>query len=281
MNRGITYLMGGICILCNLTARAETYPEPEKKSIVAVDMAAEKEALLGKVVKVQFNRISSIQKVKDGVYAGDLRSQSKPELRSNIYGEFNHYSDKPGVWVQFPTDGLGVLSKFVPNVGGGINDITPYTNVDSGSVYVLVGDKVSLALGDRYKGDGEYAWSKKTKIPELSDAKKVSVTDLLLYPEQLNGRVIELDFYYADGLKKGTTNCAVTVSSSDDGHQPISIDFPADGLGFFEEAVNQDKKILKARTVFAAVEVSSSGKISVKALGTRRQGKGAEAEYKW
>jgi len=274
--QNMKFLVAGVFGLFCFAASAETYPEPEKRSVVAVDAGQEKADLIGKVVKVEFNRISLIHKVKDGVYGGDLRSRSKPEES----GDWEIFSDDPGVVVQFSAEGLGVLSKFIPEVGGGRNDVTPLGNSDDGKVYVLIGDRVSTALGDRYGGGGEYVWSKKNKMPDLSDAKKVSVTDLLLYPEQLSGKTFELEFYYAEDLKKGSP-CTVLVSSALFGHRGVSVDFPPDGMEFFQEAVDQDDAILRARTVFATVDVSSSGKISVKALGRRQQGKGEDAVYKW
>ncbi|MCU0858285.1 MAG: hypothetical protein MUC65_07775 [Pontiellaceae bacterium] len=273
----IKWLIGGVCGFFCLTALAETYPEPEKDKYAAPDLLKEKGLLTGKVIEVKFNRIAQIRRVKDGLYAGNLRSREMPEKSRDL----KFFPDNPGLDVNFPAEGLGLFSKFIPILGAGINN-TALGNDDSGAVYVLIGDQTSVALGDRYNGNGEYAWSKKAKIPDLTEANKISVTDVLLYPEQLTGQIIELQFYYVRELSKGVSTCTVSVRDGyGDSYSRLLIDFPPEGVEFFEEAEKQDAGVLVARKVFAAVELASPGSVSVKALGKRRQLKGDDAVYKW
>jgi hypothetical protein len=191
--------------------------------------------------------------------------------------KFNVCCDDSGIPVQFSTNSLGVLSKF----------ITKYFIFagDNGSVYVLIGNSESIALGDRYTSDGEYVWSGKAKIPDMADARSVSVVDLWLYSDQLNGKTMELEFYNVFNLRKGSPDSMVTVLDSwDESGCRVDVEFSQEGIGFFEEFDSETldrSKTERACKVYVTVGVSSSGDVSVRAVGRRRKGKGDDATYTW
>ncbi len=262
-----------------LTATAEKLPLPADGEYIANDMESQQLALAGKIVKIKFNRISYAEKAKGELYAGNLRSCVKPQGDS--------YGDVPGVQVRFPKEGVGFFSKFIPKPGIGTEEwIASMIASDRGEVYVQISTNAKagfLALGDRCEKDGDeakYGWSADTEVPDLAGQKKVSVSDLALFPEQLNGKVVQLEFYQVKRIKQKTAEEFSAFVSCGSGHAMIPITFPAAASVFFKEIADRQTDP-KACSVYAQVTVSPKGLVSLEAKGRRAIGEGVDAAYKW
>ena len=233
--------------------------------------------LAGKIVKVKFNRIEYVRKSGDGVYTGILLSFVKPKGST--------YYSGPGVVVKFPQEGLGFFKNIMTPVG--VDDfISEMTKPDREEVYIQVGSDArsgSVAVGDQYKKDGderEYRWSEKTEIPDLANQQKVSVRDAVLFPEQLNGKTVILEFYTVTQIKPKSDAEYNAYISSGRGDASVQITFPAAGLAFFKEIDAQESRA-KVYSVYAKVNVSLKGIVTFEAKGRRVSGSGDEIEYRW
>jgi hypothetical protein len=257
-----------------LTATAEKLPPPVTGKYLAGEMMGQKIDLAGKIVKVKFNRISYAEKTKGDLYEGNLRSRPKER------------EDKFGIQVQFPKEGLGYFLKFFPKPGTWLRDASTLILSDEGEVYVQISTNAnagSVALGDRYEKDGdagEYRWSVATEVPDLAGQRKVSVTDLALFPEQLDGKVVQLEFYEVGIIKQKTAEEYSTSVSCGRGHAGIPIIFPAAASEFFKEIATQ-QTAPKERCIYAQVTVSPKGVVFLEAKGRRAVGEGLDASYKW
>lgn len=262
-----------------LTATAEKLPPPVTGEYLAGDMESQQFALAGKIVKVKFNRISYVEKEKGELYEGNLRACVKAQGDSVYY-------DKPGIQVRFPKEGLGYFLRFFPKPGTGVNDVSALILSDDGEVYVQISTNAkagSVALGNRYEEDGdagEYRWSAATEVPDLAGQRKVSVSDLALFPEQLNGKVAQLEFYEVKRIKQKTAEEYSAFISCGNGHAMIPITFPAAASVFFKEIAGRQTDP-KACYVYAQVTVSPKGIVSLEAKGRRVVGEGLDASYKW
>ena len=233
--------------------------------------------LAGKIVKVKFNRIEYVRKSGDGVYTGILLSFVKPKGST--------YYSGPGVVVKFPQEGLGFFKNIMTPVG--VDDfISEMTKPDREEVYIQVGSDArsgSVAAGDQYKKDGderEYRWSEKTEIPDLASQQKVSVRDAVIFPEQLNGKTVVIEFYTVTQIKPKSDAEYNAYISSGRGDASVQITFPAAGLAFFKEIDAQESRA-KVYSVYAKVNVSLKGIVTFEAKGRRVSGSGDEIEYRW
>lgn len=273
----IRALFGVISGLFILTATAEKLPPPVDGEYLANDMESQQLSLAGKVIKVKFNRTEAVRKTTDGTFAATLRSFVKPKGST--------YHSGPGMRVRFPQEGLFFFKKSIPAPG---NDdfIFEMTKPDREEVYILVdGDsmKGSPAVGDQFKrnGDeGEYSWSKRTEVPDLASQRRVSVSDLVLFPEQLNGKTVMLEFHVVYQIKQKSTEKYVASISSGRGHPFIPITFPAEALAFFKEIEGRQSQS-NVCSIYAEVNVSPKGEVSFEAKGRRLIGEGLDAVYKW
>lgn len=253
-----------------LTATAEKLPPPSETEYEAG--GADGLPTAG-IVKVRFNRIYNVAKQKDGFYFGDIRPMVAPEGDT--------YSDRGGQKIRFPTEGLGFFIKFIPKPGTG-DLIAVITSSARGEVYVRAdGAKTPLAVGDKYdKDSGEYRWSAQTEIPEWGQKLKMSVSDIMLYPDQLNGKIIEAEFYIAAQVRNLSTGFSTTISCGS-GHAYVPVTFAAEGKPFFVEIASRGNLNTRVCKVFVRVKVDSSGRVSLEALGRRTSGSGDSAEYRW
>jgi hypothetical protein len=271
-----------LCVISGfliLTATAEKLPPPDDKEYTAKEIAAERIQLAGKIVKVKFNRAYYVLKRKNGLYAGNLRSSEKPRES----GDYSVTTDAEGEQVVFAPEGLGVFLKFIAEPG--CDDVSLVQRQDQGAVYIQVGGGTnrSVAVGDEYKKTGDeeaYQWSVKTEIPDLAAKSKVSVSDALLFPDQLNGKVVAIEFYDAGKIEQKSAQEYRTFISCGRGHAEAWINFPAAGLAFFKKIAGQEK-FNKACTVYARINVSPKGFISLEAKGLRVFGEGNNTEYRW
>ncbi|MCC7299815.1 MAG: hypothetical protein IT583_01910 [Verrucomicrobia bacterium] len=259
-----------------LTTTAEKLPPPAEEECLATELASKQALLAGKIIKVKFNRIEQVRKSIDGTYTGTLFSSVKPKGDTYFSGA--------GLHIRFPQEGLGFFLKRCPPPG--VDDvIAELTKPDREEVYIEVSrnsETGSLATGDLYQkaGDeGAYKWSRETEIPDLSSEKKISVNDVLLYPAQLNGKIIEVEFYSVDRIKQESAEESVAAISCGRGHSFALITFPTASLAFFKEIENRTTRS-RACSVYVKV-VSTRGVIRLKALGRRVSGSGDEAEYGW
>ena len=260
-------------------AVAPKLPPPEKGTCIAIEMDEKRSALAGKIVKIKFNRITSLQKIPKGqMYVGNLGSSEKSD-------DITYY-DHPGIDVILPKEGLGFLSKFIPKFGSQHDDVSYLIKPDLGEVYVQVGRNAkepSIAVGDRYEQDGDegtYKWSTDTEVPDLTTKDKVSVDDVLLFPEQLNGKTIAMEFYVVGKVPKKSVEESPAYVSCGMGHAYVQIAFPPEGKEFFKTIADQ-KNFPKANTVYAVVTVSRAGVVTLEAKGRRASGSGDEVTYKW
>jgi hypothetical protein len=265
-----------ICGFFILTAIAEELPPPEKEKQSASEMVDKRISLAGKIIKVQFNRISYLAKISNGQYAGDLRAQVKAEDRT--------FYDKPGLSVLFPPEGLGFFSKCISKFGTADNDISDLSRQNVWEVYVLVATNAkapSMALGDKCKADSDmnkYEWSVETEVPDLTTESKVSVNDVVLFPEQLNAKTVELVFYDVGQIKQKSGNDYTAFISCGMGHAAVQINFPAEGKPFFDKIASRKSVPLENR-VYASIDVNPKGVITLQAKGRRVSSSGDE--YKW
>ncbi len=268
-NKTITRWLMVISGLFILTATAEKLPPPSETEYEAG--GADGLPTAG-IVKVRFNRICNVAKQKDGFYSGDLRSMVVPAG--------NTYSDRGAQQIRFTVEGLGCFLKFIPKPG---NDdlISVMTAVNRGEVYVHAdGAKTPMAVGDKYdKESGEYRWSVPTEIPEWGQKLKMSVSEIVYFPDQLNGKIVEAEFYFAAPVKNSGTGCSTTISCGS-GHAYVPVTFAAEGKPFFVEIASRGLNTWVYK-VYARVKVDSSGRVSLEALGKRASGSGDSAEYRW
>ncbi len=256
-------------------------PAPEDGEYVANEIESSRAQFVGKVIKVKFNRIYYVQKQKTGagMYTGNLRSWVKLQGDS--------YTDRTGIQITFPKEGLGFFSKYIFKHGVGYDEWGGLmSSSDRAEVYVKIGkDRKAgdVALGDRYKkdgDDGEYEWSMETDIPDLASQREISVNDVALFPDQLNGKTVELVFYEAERVEqKSTEECSALISSGR-GHQYIPITFPSAGKAYFKGIADQDHGA-KAATVYATVKISPAGIVTLEAKGRRASGSDDDVTYKW
>lgn len=262
-----------------LTATAEKLPPPAEGEYTAREMAGEKVDLAGKIIKVKFNRIYAVRKLTNGLYTGNLRSSEKPREK----GDYEWTADTAGAQVYFAQEGLGVFLKSIPEPGG---DYVPVLqSPDREEVYVQVGGgtNFSMAVGDEYKktaDEGKYQWSVKTEIPDLAAKQKVSVSDVMLFPDQLTGKIVELEFYDVDKIEQKGAEKYSTFISGGKGHQFVRIQFPAAGLAFFKKIVEQ-KSDYKGHAVYALIDFNARGVVALAAKGVKVSGEGDNAEYRW
>lgn len=262
-----------------LTATAEKLPPPADGEYAAKEVADKKIQLAGKIIKVKFNRTYYVLKRKDGLYTGNLRSSEKPRES----GDYSVTTDSAGEQVVFAQEGLGFFLKSVPESGR--EDSSVVQRQDQEEVYVQVGGGTnrSVAVGNEYKkadDGGEYQWSVKTEIPDLATKPTVSVRDAALFPDQLDGKIVELEFYTAGKIEQKSAEEYITFISGGRGHLPARIKFPAAGLAFFKKIAGQ-KELNKAKTVYALINVSPKGMVSLEAKGVDVSGAGNDAEYRW
>ncbi|MFA7369397.1 MAG: thioredoxin-like domain-containing protein [Kiritimatiellales bacterium] len=261
------------------SAVAAKLPPPEKESCLAGGFESNQAGAAGKIIKIKFNRISYIQKLNKGLmYTGNLGSSEKSD--GHIY--YNH----PGIQVRFPQEGVGFFSKFIPQSGSAQDDVSYLIKPDLGEVYVQVSrnaETSSMAVGDRYNQDsdgGKYEWSVETEVPDLTAKDKVSVDDVLLFPNQLNGKTVVLEFYDAAKTPKKPAGESPAYISCGGGHARVEIAFPPEGKAFFKGIADQNH-FPKANTVYAVVNVSGTGVITLEAKGRRASGSGDDVTYKW
>ena len=273
--RTIRRWAGVICGFFILTATAEKLPLPAGGEYAAKEIAPERIQLAGKIIKVKFNRTYFVHKLKSGLYTAELRSSEKPRKS----GDYSVTMDSAGERVFFAQEGLGYFLKSVPESGR--DDSSVMQRQDQDEVYVQVGSGTnrSVAVGNEYKksGDeGEYQWSVKTEIPDLATKTKVTVSDAILFPDQLNGKIVRLEFYDAGKIEQKSAEGYSAFISCGRGHLPAPIKFPAAGLKFFKEIAGQ-KKLNKAYTIYAMINVSLRGMVSLEAKGTQF----VAEEYRW
>ncbi|NOU35931.1 MAG: hypothetical protein HOO88_04085 [Kiritimatiellaceae bacterium] len=191
------------------------------------------------------------------------------------------YSDRRGQQIRLPVEGLGFFSKFIPKPGTG-DLIAVMTAATRGEVYVLAdGAKAPLAVGDKYdKDSGEYRWSAQTEIPEWGQKLKMSVSEIMLYPDQLNGETVEAEFFVAAQVKSLGTGFGSAISCGS-GHAHVPVTFAAEGKPFFVEIASRGNLNTRICKAYVRVKVDPSGRVSLEALGKRVSGSGDEAEYRW
>lgn len=260
-------------------AAALKLPPPRKDVCRASDIESNQANLAGDIIKIKFNRITDIQKLKKGsLYFGNLSSCEK--------SDGNIYYDHPGIQVTFPQEGLGYFSKFIPMFGAAQDDVSYLIKPDLGEVYVRIGrntEAVSTAAGDRYSQDGDegkYEWSANTEVPDLNAKDKVTVDDVLLFPDQLNGKTVALEFYDVEKTPKKPVESSPVYISCGRGHAYIETAFPPEGKEFFK-GIAEQKNFPRANTVYAVVKVARDGTVSLEAKGRRASGSGDEITYKW
>jgi len=253
-----------------LTAAAEKLPPPSETEY---DAGGADGLPTAGIVKVRFNRIYGVAKQKDGFYYGNIRSMVIPE------GDI--YSDSPGQTIRFPAEGLGYFSKFIPKPGTA-DFIAIVTSSARGEVYVrAAGAKAPTAVGDEYdKNSGEYLWSVKTDIPEWDQKLKMSVTEIMLYPDQLNGKIVEAEFYVAAQIRNSGAGFGTTISCGS-GHAYVPVTFAAEGKPFFMEIAARGNSNTIAYKAFFRVKVDSAGRVSLEALGKRASGSSDSVTYRW
>lgn len=267
----------------NEPQKAATYklPPPEEEPCLAIEINEKRSALVGKIVKIKFNRINNLQKEgKKPQYTGNLRSSEK--------SSGNIYTSHPGIQVIFPQERLGYFTKFIPNFGHSQNDVSSLIKPDNGEVYVQIGRTAkedSTVVGDRYEhtdDGGEYKWSTYTDadVPDLTAKDTVTVDDVLLFPDQLNGKTVAVEFYCLVKSKNKPTGESPVYIASGGGHAYVQIDFPPEGKEFFKDITDQ-QDFAKLATVYAVVNVSRDGSVSLKAKGRRASGSGDDLSYKW
>ncbi len=169
------------------------------------------------------------------------------------------------------------------------------SEADRGEVYVQVSSNAnqdSVAVGDEYITDddeditdgdeGSYQWSVKTEIPDLAAKRTVSVSDVMLFPDQLNGKIVGLEFNAVEKIvQKSAEEYSASISCGR-GHPPARIEFPAAGLAFFKEIANhEEEKNSQSHTVYALITVSPKGIVSLEAKGARVSEEEGDAEYRW
>jgi hypothetical protein len=258
---------------------APKLPPPEKETFRAIEMESKQSALAGKIVKIRFNRIAYMQKFgTKSLYTGNLRSNEKSDSRT--------YTSHPGIQVIFPKEGLGLFSKFIPKSGTVKDDISILVEPDVGEVYVRIGlneKDPATAVGDRHEQDddgGQYTWSVDAEVPDLTSKNKVTANDVLLFPDQLNGKTVEVEFYNVLKSKsKSADQSSVYITCGID-HGTIQTSFPPEGTEFLN-GIEAEKNYPKAHTLHAVVSVSSAGIVTLKAKGRRASGSGDDVTYKW
>ncbi|MFA6174787.1 MAG: thioredoxin-like domain-containing protein [Kiritimatiellales bacterium] len=261
------------------SAVAAKLPPPEKESCLAAEFESNQADLAGKIVKIKFNRISYIQKLNKGrMYTGNLRASEK--------SDGNIYSSHPGIQVIFPQVGLGCFAKFIPKSGTAQDDVSILTAPDLGEIYVRIGlneKEPSIAVGDRYEKDndeGQYKWSADTEVPDFLSKDKVTANDVLLFPDQLSGKTVVVEFYNViKSRNKPAEQSPVYISGGYD-HATVQIAFPPEGKEFFKGIADQ-KNFPRANTVYAVVKVSGTGVITLEAKGRRVSESGGDLIYKW
>lgn len=278
--KGWIGLLSGLLVL---NALAETLPPPEKKEYASSEILDEQFALAGKIIKVRFNRIYYASRQADGLYAGNLRSRVTPAD--------GYYADPEGIPLRFPRDGFGSLSRFFPRPGVSYDEeASRIYATDSGTLYVQVSKDARprfMAVGDQYRRDGdagEYRWSVKTELPNLSDRHTVSVSDIWLFPEQLDGRIVELQFQRMGQITQIATNEYRVSVSGGRGCASVPLKVPPAGRAFFKEVELRQRDqegSYSDNRVYVSVTLTANGTTELEAQGRRISGSGENAEYRW
>jgi hypothetical protein len=261
---------------------AQTLPPPVEKEFPAGGIMVEQFELAGKIIKVTFNRIYNVSRQKNGMYEGNLRSSVTPA---------GNYSDFAGMQIRFSQEGLGYLFNFFPKPGTSDEESADRIFIpDSGVVYIQVGKDPRagfVAIGDQYQKEGDekgYRWSVKTEIPELAVKRAVSVSDVFLFPDQLVGKTVELQFYRAGQITQTAIDKYNISVWSGRGDTPVQIKFSEAGKAFFKEIaarhVEWDGSPDKHR-VFVTVELSPNGTVLLIAQGRRIIESDDGTEYRW
>ncbi|HNX52981.1 MAG TPA: hypothetical protein PKI68_04485 [Pontiellaceae bacterium] len=283
--RAMNCWMGLISGIFILNAMAETLSPPEKKEYSTGEILEEQFALAGKIIKVRFNRIYYVSKQPNGMYTGNLRSM--------VTLSGNYYSDPAGIQIRFPQEGFGYISKFLPKPGVSYEEEENRVyESDSGTLYVQVSNEARpgfVAIGDQYRREDdqeeeEYRWSVKTEPPDLSDRHTVSVSDVWLFPEYLNGRTVELQFRSIGQITQTAVN-EYRVSVSDGrGCLSVPLIVPPAGRAFFKEIELSQRELegsYQVSRVYVSVTINANGTTVLTAQGRRMSGSGDSAEYRW
>ncbi len=274
----IKYWMSiAVGIFC-FVATAEKLPPPADEEYPAGEIMSQQLQFAGKIIKVKFNRIEHVRKIGDEAYIGTLRSFVKPKG--------NEYNSGQGVLIRFAQGGLGLFSKSISRPGSS-DSFGEMQKPDREGVYVQIGKDakdISVAVGDQYKKDGEdgeYKWSVDTEIPDLADKRKVSVDEAALFTDQLRGKILEIEFYIVEQLKSNSVEEYTANISSGSGHTGVMITFPVSGLAFFKEIEGKGHSSSIIRSIYAKINVTPSGLVTLEAKGRRTSGAGDEIEYRW
>ncbi len=246
-------------------------------------MTAERFRFAGKIIEVKFNRLYSVKKIGEGLYAGNLRSSVDPDTSST-------YVDASGLQFQFSREGFYHFSEYIPEIG--IERVSPgpewlalMNKSDQGEVYLQIPTNASLpilALGDKYtKSDepngGEYKWKKERPGPVLENEQEMSSSDLFLFSDQLNGKIVEVEFYNTELFEQKTANMCTIYIDCGVGHDSIPVKFSPEGKEFFEDTIKKGGS--HKNCVYATVQVDERGFITLDAKGTRFSR--SKGEYRW
>ncbi len=279
----LAILLFGVCVSASPSLKAETLPAPDKDTYSATEVQAERFRFAGKIIKVEFNRLYNVKKTGEGLYAGNLRSSVNPDSSST-------YTDACGLQVQFSHKGYYLFSEFIPETG--IERVSPgpewlglMAKSDQGEVYLQIptNSKLpALALGDKYTKSnepdrGEYKWKKDRQGPVLEDDQEMSASDLFLFPNQVNGKTVEVEFYNTEALQQKTaTTCSIYIDCGV-GHDSVYVKFPPGGKEFFEKTIKKGGST--QNHIYATVHVNKRGIVTLDAKGTRFSK--SKGEYRW
>jgi len=262
-----------------VASKLEKLPPPTDMEFSAKEVLDKKVELAGKIIKVKFNRTYDVQKNGDVLFTGQLCSRVKP-INST-------YTDIGGVMVDFPQEGLGFFLQSLSPLGVETEKwIEAMAEEDRWGVYVLVGsgNYRSVAIGDDYTKDGDegkYRWSVKTEIPDFSTKHTVSVSDVFLSPNQLNGKIVGLIFYDTWGIRQKSAEEYIASISCGRGHKSAKIKIPVAGYRFFKKLEHVPARSSKDYIIYALIKVSPAGSFLMEAKGARISGEEDHAEYRW
>jgi hypothetical protein len=244
---------------------------PSGIQITTKELWESKSSHEGQVVEISFLGISYLLGKEEGVYEGCLCS---PESSPPLYP------------VYFGPKGISFFQQY--------ESLDSETTSKERSVYAFVCENRLIILGDRFSEKNGYRWSKMSKKVNFEKERVWTIRELGLYGQDLLGRVVEVEFNSRTRNKKLDDDYFSTLLFPRGDALGVFTFYPASGISFFDGVGSSEKSYTLFARVSRLIDLDltleqqkifkvepKEWDLMLEVVGSRRQGKGERATYKW